>query len=118
MFVANIDELLRYNNDVQVRIVFTANNTHDDKGTPIERHLTASNNLNDKTIIRRVLHNWYEQKQKNYESWARIYPVELEKTEYFKTDKQYAWCQLAEVTATPTLLLNSRRLPQIYPHPI
>jgi len=62
----------------------------------------------------KALHDWYEQKQKNYNAWAKVYPVHLNEVEYHKIDKQHAWCRLAEVTATPTLLLNGYRLPQLY----
>jgi hypothetical protein len=56
----------------------------------------------------------YEQKQKSYDAWAKVYPVHLNEAEYYKIDKQKDWCQLAEVTATPTLLLNGYRLPDLY----
>jgi len=109
-----LDEFLDQNVGVQARIVFTAQNTEDDINTPVSRHLMALNSLADKTIVRRALHDWYEQKQKNYEAWARIYPVELRESEYYKIDKQQQWNQIAEVTATPTLLLNGYRLPALY----
>jgi uncharacterized membrane protein len=112
-----LDELLRQNDNVQARIVFTANNSEDDIKTPVSRHLMALNDLNDKTIVRRALHDWYEQKQKNYETWAKVYPVELKDSEYYKIDKQHAWCEMAEVTATPTMLVNGYRLPDLYQLP-
>jgi hypothetical protein len=77
----------------------------------------ALNDLADKTIVRKALHDWYEQKQKNYDAWAKVYPVELKESEYYKIDRQHAWCELAEVTATPTMLLNGYRLPHLYQLP-
>jgi len=68
-------------------------------------------------LVKQALNDWYEQKQKNYETWAKAYPVALNGVEYHKIDKQNAWCQLAEVTATPTLLLNGYRLPDLYQLP-
>jgi len=112
-----LDELLRENDNVQARIVFTANNTENDIKTPVSRHLMALNNLHDKTIVRKALHDWYEQKQKSYEAWAKIYPIELQETEFYKIDRQHEWCEMAEVTATPTLVLNGYRLPQLYQLP-
>jgi hypothetical protein len=64
--------------------------------------------------VKQALNDWYEQKQKNYEAWAKLYPIALNGIEYQKMEQQKAWCQLAEVTATPTLLLNGYRLPQLY----
>jgi lysophospholipase L1-like esterase len=108
------DELLEQRHDLQARIVFTANNTEDDIKTPISRHLVALNEFPDKELIKRALNDWYGQKQKNYESWAKAYPAPLNGVEYQKIDKQNAWCRLAEVTATPTLLLNGYKLPDLY----
>ena len=112
-----LDDLLEQRTDIQARIVFTANNTDEDIKTPVSRHLMALNQLADKEIIKKALNDWYEQKQKNYQAWAKVYPVELNETEYYKIDNQKAWCEMAEVTATPTLLLNGYRLPEYYQLP-
>lgn len=112
-----LDTLLAQNGNLQARIVFTANNDDKDIKTPVARHLMALNDLPDKTIVRRALHDWYEQKQKNYEAWAKVYPVELKESEFYKIDKQKDWCEVAQVAFTPTLLLNGHRLPEIYQLP-
>jgi len=111
---AMLDDLLEKNNDLQARIVFTAQNTDVDRNTPISRHLMAMNELPDKTKVKQALHDWYGQKQKDYEAWAKAYPVSLNDANYYKLDKQKTWCQMAEVTATPTLLLNGYRMPELY----
>ena len=109
-----LNELLQQNGDVQARIIFTATNNEDDPKTPLSRHLMALNDLKDKRIVEKAMHDWYERKQKDYEAWAKDYPIELKETEYHKIDKQFAWCQVAEVAVTPTILLNGYPLPQIY----
>eukprot|EP01037_Dinobryon_pediforme_P007923 gene7923-7992_t len=80
------------------RIVFTARNSDDDIKTPVSRHLMALNDTSGKEKVKQALHDWYEQKQKNYEEWARVYPVHLNEANFFKLDKQNEWCQLAEAT--------------------
>lgn len=112
-----LDELLEQRTDIQARIVFTANNTDEDYKTPVSRHLMALNQQQDKKVIKNALNDWYEQKQKDYQAWAKVYPVELNEAEYYKIDNQKAWCEMAEVTATPTLLLNGYRLPEYYQLP-
>ncbi|MDP9047328.1 MAG: thioredoxin domain-containing protein, partial [Bacteroidota bacterium] len=112
-----LDELLEERGNLQARIVFTANNTDTDIKTPVSRHLVALNEMPDKTKVKQALNDWYEQKQKNYDAWAKEYPVALNGIEYDKIDKQKAWCELAEVTATPTMLLNGYRLPDLYQLP-
>ena len=109
-----LNEWLDRLDDIQLRIVFTANNDERDKKTPIVRHLMALNAIPDKAIVKRALHDWYEQTQKNYEAWAQLYPVDFNEDHYFKIDRQRAWCAIAEIKATPTLLLNGYRLPEGY----
>lgn len=103
-----LDELLKQKDNIQARIVFTANNTEEDIKTPISRHLMALYRLSDKKIVVQGLHDWY--KEKNYETWAKTYPVQINQSEYDKIDKQYAWCQMAEITTTPMVLLNGFHL--------
>jgi len=112
-----LDELLYQRQDIQARIVFTANNTEKDIKTPVSRHLMALNDLPDKTVVRNALNDWYGQKQKNYNAWAKVYPAQLNELEYYKIDRQHDWCQVAEIVATPTLLLNGYRLPAVYQLP-
>jgi protein-disulfide isomerase len=74
----------------------------------------ALNELPDKTIVKKALNDWYEQKQKDYKAWPKVYPVELNEANFNKLDNQKAWCTMAGVTATPTMLLNGHRLPDLY----
>jgi len=109
-----LNELLNERSDLQARIVFTANNDERDRKTPVSRHLMALNDAADKATMKQALHDWYEQKQKSYNAWAIIYPTELKESGFYKIDRQHDWCRMAEVTATPTLLLNGYRLPELY----
>lgn len=109
-----LDEWLDKRDDLQVRLVFTANNTEADIKTPVTRHLMALHAQPEKSMVKKALHDWYEQKQKSYEAWAKTYPVQLDEKEYYKLDKQNNWCQMAEIKATPTFLLNGYRLPESY----
>lgn len=109
-----LDEWLNKRSDLQVRVVFNAHNTESDLRTPITRHLMALNSKQEKIMVKKALHDWYEQEQKSYEAWAKVYPVQLDEKEYNKLDKQFAWCNMAEIKATPTFLLNGYRLPETY----
>jgi protein-disulfide isomerase len=109
-----LDEWLNTNPDVQARIIFSVQNVDNDQNSKVGRHLMALDKSSDSATVKKALRDWYEQKQKNYEAWANIYPVELTEAEFYKIDKQKAWCQMAKVTATPTLLLNGYRLPNLY----
>ncbi|KEQ28885.1 hypothetical protein N180_20300 [Pedobacter antarcticus 4BY] len=109
-----LNEIVDQNGDVQARIVFTAENTETDLQTPITRHLMALNALEDKTMVKDALHDWYEQKQKNYQAWAKAYPVTLIETDYHKLDAQREWCEMAKVAFTPTMLINGHLIPSNY----
>lgn len=87
-----LDEWLNKRDDLQVRLVFTANNTEADIKTPVTRHLMALNDTPEKTRVKEALHDWYGQKQKSYEVWAKTYPVQLDEKEYYKLEKQNNWC--------------------------
>jgi len=116
---AQIDEAINNLDNIQVRIVFVGkNNDEKDTKTQVHRHLMALNELPDKTIIKRALHDWYIQKQKNYDVWAKAYPVPIAigiNNNRHKLEEQKAWVDLAGIKATPTLLVNGYKLPrQIY----
>ena len=109
-----LHNLLEQNGNLQARIVFTANNTDDDIKTPVSRHLMTLHGLPDKSVVKQALYDWYEQKQKSYESWANAYPAELNEVEYNKINRQKAWCEMAQISATPTILLDGYKLPDGY----
>jgi len=112
-----LDELIEQNGELQARIIFTAQNTDTDHQTPVSRHLMALNALPDKTLVIHALDDWFEKKQKNYDSWAKVHPVQLIETDYYKLEEQKAFCRRAEVTVTPTVLINGHLLPSIYQLP-
>ena len=70
--------------------------------------------LSDKDIVKQAMYDWYEQKQKDYDAWAKVYPVKLNEAEYNKINKQKAWCEMAEIKGTPTMLLNGYVIPDMY----
>jgi protein-disulfide isomerase len=112
---SQLDDALVTVDDMQVRVVFTGDNSDEnDKSSLVHRHLMALNELADKTIVKNALRDWYEHGQKNYDAWAKKYPIAFDPSIYYKLDKQKAWVELAEITGTPTLLLNGHRLPETY----
>jgi len=109
-----LDELLDQRDDLQARIIFTAQNTDTDFKTPVSRHLMALQELPDKTIIKQAMHDWYGQSDKKYDQWAKKYPVDLVEANFSKLDKQKNWCAIADIVGTPVVLLNGTILPSAY----
>ena len=109
-----LDKWLDRSNNVQLRIVFTALNNHEDRKTPVVRHLMALNAKGDKELIKKALNDWYKQENKDYANWSRAYPIDNVEDQFYVLDNQKIWCNMAEITVTPTLLINGYRLPKEY----
>ncbi|RZK60243.1 MAG: peptidase C39 [Pedobacter sp.] len=109
-----IDEWLSYRDDIQLKIIFSTANHDDDEKTKVSRHISALSQLNDVKLVEVALNDWYNQSAKKYESWAQKYPVAFD-TEWSEvTARQKAWCGLAEIAFTPTILVNGYKLPEPY----
>jgi protein-disulfide isomerase/uncharacterized membrane protein len=111
-----LDELLDQNPNFQLRIIFTTENVDDDMRTGISRHFMALNALPDKNIVKAALNDWYLKKQTSEKSFTEMHPANVTEKEIQILEKQKEWYKMAEITATPTVLINGHRLPGLY-HP-
>jgi uncharacterized membrane protein/glutaredoxin len=110
-----LDEWLSNRSDIKLQIVFSTQNTKKDKKTQIAAHLMALQNNRDDVSLKKALNDWYGQKQKNYEAWAKEHPsAATDSLVHEILETQKAWCKLTEITGTPTLFLNGRKLPKNY----
>jgi len=109
-----LDEWLNYRDDIQIKILFSTADHDDDQKTKVSRHISALSLLNDTLLVEKALNDWYGQSSKKYEEWAKRYPVELGSELAEVTAKQKAWCELTEITFTPTILVNGYKLPAPY----
>jgi len=101
-------------NDVKLQVIFSTSAKENDKKVIVASHLLAMQNTSDAITVKKAMHDWYEQKQKNYEDWAQNYPAEKNITAIGQLENQREWCKLAEISDTPTLFINGRRLPRAY----
>jgi len=109
-----LDQWLNTRDDIQVKIVFTTANHDDDPKTKVARHLTALSSLGDRRKVEQALNDWYDSAKKDYDTWAENYPVQANGDMELVTQRQKEWCELAEVTFTPTILINGYKLPNPY----
>jgi protein-disulfide isomerase len=109
-----LDEWLPSRDDVKLQVVFSTVENEEDKKTTVAAHLMSLQAGQSNAALKHALDDWYEQKQKNYEAWAKEHPVKSQTahTEVLKTQRE--WCKLTEVTGTPTIFINGRRLPHNY----
>jgi len=108
-----LEEWLVNRDDIKLQVIFSIFNT-EDKTSEIAGHLMALQANQDALSLKKALTDWYEQKHKNYESWAKEYPKPANLSLNEALEKQKEWCIMADITATPTLFINGRRLPKNY----
>lgn len=109
-----LDEWLKTRDDLQLKIIFTTADHDDDEKTKVARHIGALTKLNDITLVELALNDWYAQASKKYEQWAQKYPVNFSSEINVQTQKQKDWCEMAEISFTPTILVNGYKLPVPY----
>lgn len=79
------------------------------------RHLLAINEKQDAHRTRKALDEWYLAPKKDYGVFATKYPLngEIAKQEK-QIEEMSKWCKEAEISFTPTIFINGRRLPEKY----
>ncbi|QNK63090.1 thioredoxin domain-containing protein [Pedobacter sp. PAMC26386] len=108
-----LEQWLESGDDIRLNVVFTtANNDHDPR-TKVVQHLSALS-MNNSTLASKALNDWYKNKTKIYDNWAKSYPITLNEELNVVTYNQKEWCEMAEITFTPTFLLNGYKLPTAY----
>ncbi|WP_443944514.1 vitamin K epoxide reductase family protein [Pedobacter sp. AW1-32] len=110
---ACIENLLKTRNDIAIKVLFSVRNSQDDFRTKIVRHLVALTFEKDSNLAGRALAHWYSRK-KNYEEWLLQYPVSIESNACEAIKKQREWCDLANISYSPTILVNGYVLPLAY----
>jgi hypothetical protein len=109
-----LDEWLLTREDLQLKILFTTANKEEDARTKVARHVTALSLSKDGKYVGEALNGWYKQSSKDYDTWASQYPVSINEEMNTVTEKQKAWCEMAEITFTPTILVNGYKLMDPY----
>jgi len=110
-----MEELLHNNPDLQVQIIFTATNDGNDKSAYPVKHLLAIDQKQQGEQTEQALGDWYLAETKDYEAFARKYPMngELKKQDE-KIDAMKEWCAQTEIKFTPTFFVNGYQLPSNY----
>lgn len=104
---------INQSSNVKLQIVFQTQNEKGDPKTEVAAHFMALQNSDDFSL-QKAMHNWYEQKQKNYDTWASLYPVEKNDLSYERLTIQKEWCNRVDIIGTPTIFVNGRKLSGIY----
>lgn len=107
-------EWLNGREDIKLQVVFSTTNNENDPKTKVATHLLSLQQRQDDASLKKALDDWYEQKHKNYDAWAKEHPLaeKISVNEAIHVNQE--WCKMTEVTGTPTLFINGRKLPQNY----
>jgi uncharacterized membrane protein len=112
---AAIDEILHNNKNVKLKLIFTASNDENDRRGIAAKHLLAIAGNNDEIKTQQALDDWYLADKKDYYAFAAKYPMNGElKQQEKQIDIMGEWCKEAGITATPTLFINGKKLPETY----
>ena len=110
-----LEEIVTHNKDIKVKIIFSTTNSETNRATKPVKHLLAIAAKGDLVLTKEAVDEWYMAKDKDYDIFAAKYPMGSKLEEQgSKIDKMKNWCDEAEITGTPTIFINGKRLPDTY----
>jgi thiol-disulfide isomerase/thioredoxin len=110
-----LEDLLRHKKNIKVKVIFTATNNESDRTNKPVKHLLAIAAKENRHQTEQALDDWYMADKKDYDAFAIKYPMNGElKEQEANLDLMKKWCDEAEITATPTIFINGKRLPETY----
>lgn len=109
-----LEAWLKYREDLQLNIIITAAANDETERKEMALHINALNAGNNKEKLADALHEWFGLKEKDHSKWMANYPTPINGEENELLKKQRQWCDLAEITLTPTIFLNGYKLPEPY----
>lgn len=102
-----IDDILHSIPDAQVQIIFTASNVPGDRQAVPVKHLMAIASNCDIKLTSAALDDWYSAEEKNYSSFANLYPMNGQLAlQDEKISAMRSWCDKNEISFTPTFFIS------------
>lgn len=110
-----IEKLLEDNDDLQVKILFTATDDDNNIMSKPVKHLLAIAEKGDEQLTKKALDEWYLAEKKDYDVFAAKYPMNGElQVQGEKLTAMSKWCKEMNVVATPTFFLDGNEMPDAY----
>ena len=110
-----IDKLLEEIPNLKVKIIFTTPNSPKDRAYKPVSHLLAINEKKNSIKIMQALDDWYMAEKKDYDYFAKKYPMNGELTKQGnKIEAMEKWCKGVDINFTPTIFINNNQLPDAY----
>ncbi len=105
-----LNELLTNRPDIILQVIFKLS---DEKNIAVMRHLLRLQTDSGSSLVHKALHDWFEQKNKSYEDWAKRYPTNQNNVD-LSIKEQHEWCEKVQMKGTPEFFVNGRRMPHYY----
>jgi protein-disulfide isomerase len=107
-----LEEWLSVYNNFKLQVIFSTKSN----GKDVAGHIISlARDTNNKSNVSKALAEWYNQDQKDYPLWSKLYPVE---NNYMSVEgileKHEEWCESTRIAHTPTILINGNYLPIYY----
>jgi thiol-disulfide isomerase/thioredoxin len=110
-----IEELLEAIPNLKVKIIFTTSNQPEERAYKLVSHLLAINVQGNEENIKQALNDWYLTDKKDYELFAKKYPMNGELVNQGnKIEAMHKWCEKMDIDSTPTIIVNDYQLPDAY----
>ena len=110
-----LEDIIKNNENVGLKVIYITRNNEMDKGMRITKHLLSIANNGERIKTQNALDDWYIHMNKNYEQFLDKYPLKPNlDSERSMITLMANWCDLAEVSHTPTIFINGHRLPENY----
>lgn len=109
-----LEQLLNYDDDLQIQIIFSSRFALDDSRNLPMKHLLGIADVLGEDVFKQALNEWYAGDRFDYNKFISKYSfLNMDKHEKKITDMN-AWCKKSHITYTPTIYINGYRLPQQY----
>ncbi len=110
-----LEKIVKENSSIKAQIIFTATNNENDRGSKPVKHLLAIAAKGDELLTELALDDWYLAKEKNYDKFAKKYPLNIElQKQSEKIDLMKIWCNKVNIQYTPTIFIDGYELPKNY----
>lgn len=108
-----IDAWIRTNKNIRIKILFLNDANEQKIETKVAQNIMALSLKNDVGFVEDAMRDWYEN-QADFNRWIARYAVKIPETVKNAIQYQKDWCKTANITYTPTVLINGYKLPMPY----
>jgi len=110
-----ITELLKFNKNIKVQIIFMEMSSKNDKYALPVQHLLSIAERVDSRALNKAIEDWFEIGKDDYQKFKMLYP-EMSFSDDFiqKINDMDKWCKNQIVNFTPLVFFNGYQLPEIY----